>query len=138
MRINGLNSAQDNQLQTKTQSSDDSSKVLTQNVGQDAGSIKIQNDSLSKTKYQKDEMPISEKTVIDAIEKANKAIEGPNRKLQFSIDRPTHEIVVKVINSDTGELIREIPSEKILDMVAKMQEAAGTSGMAGMLVDQKV
>ena len=139
MKINGLNSAaQDNQSQTKTQSSDDSSKIVAQDVVNDAGQIKIKSSSLPKTKYEKDEMPLSEKTIIDAIEKANKALEGPNRRLQFSIHRPTHQIVVKVINSDTGETIREIPSEKILDMVAKMQESAGTTGMTGILVDKKV
>ena len=40
--------------------------------------------------------------------------------------------MVKVINEETGEIIREIPPEKILDMVAKMWE------LAGILVDRKI
>lgn len=40
--------------------------------------------------------------------------------------------MVKVVNTETDEVIREIPPEKILDMVAKMWE------LAGIMVDEKV
>lgn len=77
------------------------------------------------------ELPISDKVVIDAIEKANRAISGANRRFEFSIHEKTKEIMVKVIDSDTNEVIREIPPEKILDMVAKMWE------MSGIMVDER-
>jgi len=44
--------------------------------------------------------------------------------LQFSIHEETKEIMVKVLDTDTEEVIREIPPEKILDMVAKIWELA--------------
>lgn len=81
--------------------------------------------------YEKGNMPVSERVVIEAIEKANKAISGGNRRFEFSIHEKTNEIIVKVIDSETNELIREIPNEKILDMVAKMWE------MAGIMVDER-
>ncbi len=81
--------------------------------------------------YDKDNMPVSERVVIEAIQKANKAISGGNRRFEFSIHEQTNEIVVKVYNSETDELIREIPNEKILDMVAKICE------MAGLFVDER-
>lgn len=81
--------------------------------------------------YDKDNMPVSERVVIEAIQKANKAILGGNRRFEFSIHEQTNEIVVKVYNSETDELIREIPNEKILDMVAKICE------MAGLFVDER-
>lgn len=74
---------------------------------------------------------ISEKIVIDAIEKANKAMVSSNRALEFSVHEKTKEIMVKVIDTATKEVVREIPSEKILDMVASMLE------MAGILVDER-
>lgn len=76
-------------------------------------------------------MSISEKAIIEAIEKANKVLDGANKSFEFSIHAKTHQIMVKVINSDTKEVIREIPPEKILDMVAKMWE------MAGIMVDER-
>jgi flagellar protein FlaG len=33
--------------------------------------------------------------------------------------------MVKVLDKDTGKVVREIPPEKILDMVAKFMEKAG-------------
>ena len=67
----------------------------------------------------------SEKSVIEAIEKANKDLISQKVNLKFSIHKETKEIVVKVINTETKEVLREIPSEKILDLVAKMWERAG-------------
>lgn len=76
-------------------------------------------------------MPVSEKVVIEAIQKANKAISGGDKRFEFSIHEKTNEIVVKIFDSSTNELIREIPNEKILDMVANMCE------MAGIFVDER-
>ncbi|MDP4183462.1 MAG: flagellar protein FlaG [Bacillota bacterium] len=81
--------------------------------------------------YEKSELPVPDKMMIEAIEKANKAILGSNRSFEFSIHQKTKAIVVKVVDSDTHEVIREIPSEKVLDMVAKMWE------MAGIMLDER-
>ena len=81
--------------------------------------------------YDKSIMPVSEKVIIEAIEKANKAISGGNRRFEFSIHEETNQIMVKVFDTNTEELIKEIPNEKILDMVAKICE------MAGILVDER-
>jgi len=81
--------------------------------------------------FERKELPISEKVVIDAIERANRAISGANRRFEFSIHEKTKEIMIKVLDSETNQVIREIPPEKILDMVAKMWE------MAGLIVDER-
>ncbi len=73
---------------------------------------------------------ISEEQVIAAIEKANNKFQFYNTHLEFSIHEKTKEIMVKVYRDD--EVIREIPPEKILDMVAHMLE------LAGLLVDETV
>lgn len=86
---------------------------------------------LNLTEAEKKDLPISEKVVIEAIERANRAILGGNRKFEFSIHEKTKQIMIKVINSDTNEIVREIPPEKILDMVATMWE------MAGLIVDER-
>lgn len=78
---------------------------------------------------QSQDLEVTQEAVIGAIEKANKKIEVYDTRLEFSIHEKTNEIMIKVIKDD--EVIREIPPEKILDMVAKMME------MAGILVDEK-
>jgi flagellar protein FlaG len=74
---------------------------------------------------------VSEEELIKVIEKANETIKGNNAKFEYSIHDDTKRIMVKVINPINDEVIREIPSEKILDMVAKIWE------MTGILVDEK-
>lgn len=75
---------------------------------------------------------IGEEQLIRTIDRAVKSLQGPETVLDISIHEKTREIMVKVLNKDTGELIREVPPEKTLDLVAKMME------IAGILVDKKV
>ncbi|RAV17444.1 flagellar biosynthesis protein FlaG [Paenibacillus contaminans] len=74
---------------------------------------------------------ISDEQLVRAIERAVKAMQGASTQLQFSVHEKTKQIMVKVLNSDTGQVIREIPPEKNLDFVAKLWE------MAGILVDER-
>lgn len=82
---------------------------------------------------QKDKNSADEAEVIKAIEAANKSVKVYDRRLEYSIHEATHQIMIKVIDTSTPNetVIREIPSEKILDMVAKMWE------LAGLFVDEK-
>jgi flagellar protein FlaG len=79
----------------------------------------------------KHELSLGEKQWIDVIEKANKALEGATSSFEFSIHEQTKQIMIKVIDKETKEVIREFPPEKILDMVAKLWE------VAGILVDER-
>lgn len=84
-----------------------------------------------KKNYPEYKPTLPEKTVIEAIEKANKKLSGVIAEFEFSIHEKTKQISVKVINKDTKEVIREIPPEKILDIVAHLWE------VAGIIVDEK-
>ncbi|WP_233567157.1 flagellar protein FlaG [Cohnella endophytica] len=77
------------------------------------------------------DVTISDHQLVKAIDRAIKNMQGPNTSLEFSVHNKTKEIMVKVLNKDTGEVIREIPPEKTLDFVAKMWK------MAGLLVDER-
>ncbi len=66
-----------------------------------------------------------ERKLIEAIEKANPNLMGASTNLEFSIHKDTKQIMVKIIDSETEEVLKEIPSEKVLDMVANMMEKSG-------------
>jgi len=53
------------------------------------------------------------------------------RKIEFYIHEKTGDVMVKVYDAETNEIIREIPPEKIKDMIANMLERAG------LLVDKR-
>ncbi|WP_418039490.1 MULTISPECIES: flagellar protein FlaG [Paenibacillus] len=77
-------------------------------------------------------VPFGEEQLIRNIDKALRTLEGPETTLDVSIHDRTHQIMVKVLNKDTGEVIREIPPEKTLDIVANMME------LVGIIVDEKI
>lgn len=75
---------------------------------------------------------ISPDDIMQAVKQANKALEGTNRRFEYSIHEETNTIIIKVIDTETNEVIREIPPEKILNLIAKLWE------LAGIIVDEKV
>lgn len=74
----------------------------------------------------------AEEKIIKAIEEANKKLVNVDTTLEFSIHERTKQIMVKVIDKGTEEIIKEIPSEKVLNMIADMYEAAG------LMIDEKI
>ena len=49
-----------------------------------------------------------------AVSTINKALQQSSRTLEFSVDNETKRPVVKMVDTETGELIRQIPSEETL------------------------
>ena len=69
-------------------------------------------------------MEKSSADIRNQVRRANRALEAVDIQAKFSIHEGTGEIIVKLEDTNTGEVIREIPPEKLLDLVAKMQEMA--------------
>jgi flagellar protein FlaG len=64
-----------------------------------------------------------------AVEKLNKSM--PNSEAVFGIHEKTNRVTIKIVDRGTKEVIRELPPEKTLDMIAKVWE------LAGILVDER-
>ncbi|MEA4924177.1 MAG: flagellar protein FlaG [Syntrophomonadaceae bacterium] len=78
-----------------------------------------------------DDTSVSAEEISQAVEAINKTLEPHNTRLEFSIHDKTKGIMVKVINEKTGEIIREVPPKRVLDMVAM------TWDELGLIVDEK-
>ncbi len=50
----------------------------------------------------------------NAVATINKAMQQSNQTLEFSVDTNTQRTVVKMVDTSTGELIRQFPSETVL------------------------
>ena len=70
------------------------------------------------------------KKVKNAIAEVNKKMNQKTR-CEFSYHEDTKRVSIKVIDSETEEVIREIPPEVTLDMLSKMWE------VAGILIDEQ-
>lgn len=66
-----------------------------------------------------------------SVEQLNKQIGHQHVEAQFGIHEKTNRVTIKIVDKDTNEVIREVPPEKTLDMIAKAWE------LAGLLVDEK-
>ena len=64
-------------------------------------------------------------------EEMNKLVAVFNSRVAFSIDRDTGRAIMKVIDNETGEVIRQIPPEEMLGLIKRMDK------ILGMLIDKK-
>lgn len=86
---------------------------------------------LKKAELRGENYTVSDEQIVKAIDRAIKAMQGKATSLEFTVHEKTRLIAVKVLDSESGEVIREIPPEKSLDFVVKLWE------MAGIFIDEK-
>ena len=65
----------------------------------------------------------------------NKMVKLVSGKLQFTVHKDTERIMIRVVDINTDEVIREIPPEKVLNANAKFREVLH---LIGILMDEKV
>ena len=71
----------------------------------------------------------SSETIKKMVDQLNKKMN--NSEAIFGIHEKTNRVTIKIVDKDTKEVIKELPPEKTLDMIAKAWE------LAGILVDEK-
>ena len=69
--------------------------------------------------------------IKNAVDHANQTMRHSKTKCEFSYHEETKRVSIKVIDTETEEVIREIPPEETLEMLSKMWE------LAGLMVDEK-
>ena len=70
--------------------------------------------------------------IVDAVQESLDTIKEQTTHLRFSVHEQTDQVMVKVTNPDSGEVIREIPSQEFLDLAAKFEK------MVGLMFDMKI
>ena len=59
-----------------------------------------------------------------AVQQIEKFVQSIKRNLEFSIDEQSGKVVVKVIASETGEVVRQIPSAEALKLAESLSNAS--------------
>ncbi len=78
--------------------------------------------------------PATNQLTEEVVNELNNAILGVRRELRFSIDEDSGRAVVQVMDSETGEMIRQLPSEEILAVsrhIREVLESSQSSGVGG-------
>jgi len=71
------------------------------------------------------EQEVSSEDLKQAVTELNQHIQNIERDLFFSVDDSSGRTVVKVVNSETEEVIRQIPSEEVLRISRSIHEQMG-------------
>ena len=90
---------------------------------------KAQEKGSSNNGEQSKDQQANNEQIRKAVEQLNKSMK--NSEAVFGIHEDTNRVTIKIIDKSTKEVIKELPPEKTLDMIAKVWE------MAGILVDEK-
>lgn len=69
--------------------------------------------------------------VQDVVDKLNDFMQGQQRNLNFSVDKDTDNLIVKVMDTQTEEVIRQFPSEETLKLAKHIE------GMLGLIFNDK-
>jgi len=100
-----------------------------QNAIKSEESLKSQN-AASKA----DRKETSLELVKSAAAQGNSILQATNRNLEFQVDDSTKKVVVKIVDSKSGDVVRQIPSEDMLAFIKRMQDLEGQQG--AMLQDR--
>jgi flagellar protein FlaG len=73
----------------------------------------------------------SQKDLSSAVKTANKFMQALAQNLQFSIDKDTEKVVVKLVDNSTKEVVKQIPSEEMLAIAKALDK------LQGLLVKEK-
>lgn len=80
---------------------------------------------------------VNERTIISqselkgAIDQLNVTLQKRNTNVAFSVDQTTGRDVVRVTNSNTGEVVRQLPFEETLNFMRNLEQ------MTGLIFDRK-
>lgn len=145
MAIEGITSVvashQEPMAVKKVEASGETTKVTT-NYGTDGAVSEIAKDTriitqvgnengFSGGKGEENQKQPSDETVKQTISDINKRLTN-NTECVFGIHDQTNRVMIRIVDRDTKEVIKELPPEKTLDMIAKAWE------LAGILVDEKL
>ncbi|MCL1695815.1 flagellar protein FlaG [Lysinibacillus sp. BPa_S21] len=80
--------------------------------------------------FETSEVPIDE--LKQAVNSVNEFLEVDHKRSKFVLHEGLDKYFIRLVDSETDEVIKEIPPEKILDAFYEMQK------LVGMIVDEKI
>jgi flagellar protein FlaG len=60
-----------------------------------------------------------------ALERINQSLSGANQGIEFSVDPDSERVIVKVVDRETNEVLRQMPSQEALDIAKALDRTQG-------------
>ncbi len=74
----------------------------------------------ASTEAERAGQPVERQQLDSAVARLNDYVQVVRRELQFSVHDDSGRTVVKVLDRDTGEVVRQIPSEEMLEVAGQL------------------
>jgi flagellar protein FlaG len=82
-------------------------------------------DSKVETELTAPTPPLAKEDVERAAVRIKEVLRGTTSRLEIEIDHDLHKAVIKVFSGESGEIIRQIPSQELLDLAKHLDEPKG-------------
>ena len=122
---------------TRTASELDAKKLNVEGVTTGASSVEKERSPKgleNEKNNQSSQNTFTKSDVAEAAEKINTMFQNENRSLQFKVDEDSGRTVINVVDSNTGEQIKQIPSEELLEISRRIVAQLDTEEITGVLV----
>ena len=90
-------------------------EVVTQPIAEEA--VAAQTSAITDKKTEN-----TDQDLAAAIDKLNSKVQNLNRNLEFSLDKDSGQLVVKVVDANTHEVIRQIPRKEALELARSIEQ----------------
>ncbi len=92
----------------------------------DAKSVRDKDSSVeAKLRTSTPAPPPTKEQLEHAAARVTDVLRGTTSRLQFEIDPDLHKVVIKIINGESGEIIRQIPAQELLDLAKHLDQPKG-------------
>jgi flagellar protein FlaG len=75
---------------------------------------------------------LSIEDIENVIKEMNRFVQIFNTKISFEIDKDTRKTILKIVDAQTNEIIRQIPPEELLEISRRISE------LLGLIINEKV
>jgi len=107
-----------------SQSSQSSSNLKLVSGDSDVKAAVVDTGAAAKAKIKETEQDVAQR-LENSVSKLNELVQSVQRDLQFSIDESSGDTVIKVLDTNTEEVIRQIPSEEVLALTRNIESLKG-------------
>ena len=74
----------------------------------------------------------------EAVARLNAFFKQERHSLEFSVDQASGRVIIRITDTETDQVIRQIPPEEVLAIVRHLSEGADAGALRGLLLSESV
>ncbi|MCC5880385.1 MAG: flagellar protein FlaG [Idiomarina sp.] len=101
----------------------------------------IRSDTAQQNERTSESQQLSADDIAEAAEAFAELAQNMNRDLRFSVSNDLEQPIIRVIDRSSGEMIRQIPSEEVVELALKIRQFNSDEtydSATGLLIDSRV